>query len=90
MNFLFAGLVQKQESQMEEERKTFTAEHRFREGIRASIQWSDARFPRGQFSQLWLPQLQQLGGQSSLTFTIQKLCLGPQHPSHAQSVKVRH
>ena len=74
---------------MEEERKTFAAEHRFREGIRASIQWSDARFPRGQFSKLWLPQLQQLGGQSSLTFTIQKLCLGSQRPSHAQSVKVR-
>ena len=73
---------------MEEERKTFTAEHRFREGIRASVQWSDATFPRGQFSKLRLSELQQLGGQSSLTFTIQKLCLGAQHPSHAQSVKV--
>ena len=89
MNFLFAGLVQKQESQMEEERKTFTAEHRFREGIRASVQWSDAAFPRGEFSELWLLELQQLGDQSALTFTIQKLCLGPQHPSHAQSVKVK-
>ena len=55
--FLSAGLVQKQESQVEEERKTFTAEHRFWEGIRASVQWSDATFPRGQFSKLWLPQL---------------------------------
>ena len=90
MNFLFAGLVQKQESQMEEERKTFTAELRLWEGLWASVQWSDATLSRGQFSKLRLPELQQLGRQSSFTFTIQKLCLGSQHSSHAQSVKVRH
>ena len=75
---------------MEEERKTFTAELRLWEGLWASVQWSDATLSRGQFSKLRLPELQQLGRQSSFTFTIQKLCLGSEHSSHAQSVKVRH
>ena len=55
--FSFTGLVQKQESKVEKERKTFTAELRFREGVWASVQWFDATFPRGQFSELRLPEL---------------------------------
>ena len=56
--------------------------------LRSPVQRADAALPRGLSGGLRLPVVQQLGRQSAKSISHQRLCLGPQHPTCAQSGQV--